>query len=163
MGVVGICPFGKEQNMNDKALLKESLSRLDNYKMKLIYGILVHCWACRKDFISTQNFRNLWGELNYLCSIADEGFPDPYDDYELLKSFCHAHPYYFIDILSPEVIIDLFCEYLNDRLDILAAIAQKLDTEGLRAAYEYANTVLELTDDLDESIAQIEEHVKMFS
>ena len=150
-------------NAQDKTPLKESLYQLDTYQMKLFYGILVHCWACRKAFISTQNFRNLWCELNYLCSIADEGFPDPYDDYELLRSFCHAHPYYFIDKLSSEIIIDLFCEHVDDRLGILAAIAQKLDTEGLRAAYEYANTVLELTEDIDESIGQIEAHVRKFS
>ena len=104
-------------NAQDKAPLKESLYQLDTYQIKLFYGILVHCWACRKAFISTQNFRNLWCELNYLCSIADEGFPDPYD-YELLRSFCHAHPYYFIDKLSSEIIIDLFCEYVDDRLGI---------------------------------------------
>ena len=150
-------------NAQDKTPLKESLYQLDTYQIKLFYGILVHCWACRKAFISTQNFRNLWCELNYLCSIADEGFPDPYDDYELLRSFCHAHPYYFIDKLSSEIIIDLFCEHVDDRLGILAAIAQKLDTEGLRAAYEYANTVLELTEDIDESIGQIEAHVRKFS
>jgi hypothetical protein len=150
-------------NAQDKTPLKESLYQLDTYQMKLFYGILVHCWACRKAFISTQNFRNLWCELNYLCSMVDEGFPDPYDDYELLRSFCHAHPYYFIDKLSSEIIIDLFCEYVDDRLGILAAIAQKLDTEGLRAAYEYANTLLELTEDIDESIGQIEEHVRKFS
>ena len=149
-------------NAQDKTPLKESLYQLDTYQMKLFYGILVHCWACRKAFISTQNFRNLWCELNYLCSMVDEGFPDPYD-YELLRSFCHAHPCYFIDKLSSEIIIDLFCEYVDDRLGILAAIAQKLDTEGLRAAYEYSNNVLGLTDDLDESIAQAEEHVRMFS
>ena len=95
--------------------------------------------------------------------MVDEGFPDPYDDHQLLKSFCQAHPYYFIDILSPELVIDLFCECLDDRLDILATIAQKLDTGGLRASYEYMNGVLDLTDNIEESIAQAEEHVKMFS
>jgi hypothetical protein len=150
-------------NDKDKALLKENLSRLNSYKMKLFYGILVHCWASQKSFISTQNFRNLWCELNYLCAMVDEGFPDPYDDYDLLRSFCQAHPYYFIDRLSPEIIIDLFCEYIDDRLDILVNIVKKLDTEGLRAAYEYSNDALGLTDDLEESIAQAEEHVKMFS
>lgn len=101
--------------------------------------------------------------MNYQCYIVDEGFPDPYDDYNLLKSFCQAHPYYFIDILEPGLIVNLFCEHLDNRVDILATIAQKLDTEGLRAAYEYSNAVLNLTDNIDESIAQIEEHVKMFS
>ena len=152
-----------KKDKKDRALLKANLHKLDSYKMKLFYGILVHCWASQKAFISTQNFRNLWCELNYLCSMVDEGFPDPHDDYDLLRSFCQAHPYYFIDMLSPEIIINLFCEYIDDRLDILATIAGKLDTEGLRAAYEYSNAVLGLTDDLDESIAQAEEHVKMFS
>jgi hypothetical protein len=101
--------------------------------------------------------------LNYFCAQVDESFPAPYDDYELLHSFCHTHPYYFIDILSPELIINLFCEYLDDKLDLLATIAQKLHTGGLRDAYKYSNTVLNLTDDIDESIAQAEEHVKMFS
>ena len=41
--------------------------------------------------------------------------------------------------------------------------AQKLHTEGLRAAYEYTNNALGLTNDLDESIAQAEEHVKAYS
>ena len=152
-----------KKNKKDRALLKKHLYKLDSYKMKLFYGILVHCWAGQKAFISTQNFKNLWCELNYLCSMVDEGFPAPYEDYELLRSFCQAHPYYFIDILSPEIIIDLFCEHLDNRLDVLATIAQKLHTEGLRAAYEYSNETLRLTDDLDESIAQAEEHVKAFS
>jgi hypothetical protein len=146
-----------------RSMLKENLLKLNKHQLKLFYGILVHGWASKRVFISKHNYFNLWCELNYLCSIVDEGFPDPYDDYELLKSFCHTHPYYFFDTLAPEVIIDLFCEYIDDRLDILATIAQKLDTEGLRAAYEYANIVLGLTDDIDESIAQAEEHVKVFS
>lgn len=152
-----------KKDQNDKVLLKEHLYKLNSHQMKLFYGIMVHCWASQKAFISTQNFRNLWCELNYLCSMVDDGFPDPYDDYDLLRSFCQAHPYYFIDRLSPEIIIDLFCEYMDDRPDILATIAGKLDTEGLRAAYEYSNDALGLTDDIDESIAQAEEHVKMFS
>ena len=168
LGVVGICPMRKEQIMNDiekkgRALLKANLYKLDSYKMKLFYGILVHCWASKKAFISTQNFRNLWCELNYLCAEADEGFPDPYDDYELLRSFCQIHPYYFIDILAPELVINLLCEYLDNRIDTLTMIASKLGTEGLRAAYEYANDMLGLTDDVDESIAQAEEHVRTLS
>ena len=146
-----------------RSILKENLLKLNKQQLKFFYGILVHAWASQKAFISTRSFFNLWCELNYLCAEADEGFPDPYDDHELLKSFCHTHPYYFIDILSPELIINLFCEYMDDRIDVLATIAKKLDTEGLRAAYEYSNEVLGLTDKIDESIAQAEEHVKMFS
>ena len=131
---------------NIRSTLKDNLMKLNQYQLKLFYGMLVHYWAEYKYFISRQSFKNLWCELNYLCSIVDECFPDPFDDYELLRSYCHAHPYYFIDILSPEVVIDLFCEHLEDRLDVLAMIAQKLHTEGLRAAYEYTNNALGLTD-----------------
>ena len=95
--------------------------------------------------------------------MVDESFPEPYDDFELMKSFCQARPYYFIDILGPKVIINLFCEHLDDRLELLAMIAQKLHTGGLRTAYEYTNAVLGLTDNVDELVAQTEEHVKMFS
>ena len=86
--------------MDDKRKLKESLSRLDTHKFKLFYSILVHYWVKMKAFISAQSFLNLWCELNKLCYEVDESFPDPYDDHELLKSYCQAHPYYFIDILD---------------------------------------------------------------
>ncbi len=150
------------KDKQNRIRLKENLRRLDMRQMKMFYGILVHGWASRKAFISNQNFLNLWCELNLICSQVDEGFPDPYDR-EWIKSYCQAHPYYFIDILDPELVINLFCEHLDDRLDILTTVVQKLHTEGLRAAYEYTNVALGLTEDIDESIAQAEEHVKMFS
>ena len=151
------------KDKQDRTRLKESLRKLNRQQLKFFFGILVHGWASRKAFISTQNFRNLWCELNYLCAMVDKSFPDPHDDYDLLRSFCQAHPYYFIDILSPEVIIDLFCEHIDDRLDILATVAKKLHTEGFRTAYAYTNNLLELTEDIDESVAQAEEHIRMFS
>ena len=151
------------KDKQDRTRLKESLRKLNQQQLKFFFGILVYGWASRKAFISTQNFRNLWCELNKFCAEADEGFPDPYDDHELLRSFCQAHPYYFIDMLSSELVIDLFCEYLDDRLDILATVAKKLHTEGFRTAYAYTNNLLELTEDIDESVAQAEEHIRMFS
>ena len=102
-----------------RSRLKEILLKLNKQQLKLFYGMLVHAWASQKAFISTQNFRNLWCELNYVCAEIDDSFPEPYDDFELLKSFCQAHPYYFIDILSPAIIINLFCEHLDDRIGIL--------------------------------------------
>ena len=136
---------------------------LNNRQLKMIYGILVHYWVKNKYFISSQNFLNLWCELNYLCSEVDESFPDPYDDHELLKSFCQAHPYYFIDILDPELITDLFCEYLDDRLNILVAIIDKLTTGDLRASYEYSNRVLGLSEDVEELVKESLEHLKTYS
>ena len=32
--------------------------------------------------------------------MIDESFPDQYDDHKLVKDFCIAHPFYFVDILS---------------------------------------------------------------
>ena len=158
----------KGMDMNDKlkiekAMLKDNLLKLNKRQLKMFYGILVHAWASKKAFISTQNFFNLWRELNELCYELDEEFPDPYYDHEILKSFCHAHPYYFIDILEPELVINLFCEHLTDRIGILATIAKKLHTEGLRAAYEYVNAALNLTEAIDELVAEAQAHLNAFA
>jgi hypothetical protein len=90
---------------------------------------------------------------------VDESFPDPYD-YNLIKSYCQAHPYYFIDILDLRLIINLFCEHCDDRLDILTQIINKLDTEGLRAAYAYPNEVLNLDENIDELVYETEKWMK---
>ena len=148
---------------NSKSVLKDDLMKLNKYQLKLFYGMLVHYWAQYRFFISKQNFFNLWCELNFLCAEVDESFPDPFDDHELLKSYCHEHPYYFIDILAPEPVINLLCEYLNDRIDTLAMIANKLSTEGLRDSYEYINKVMGLSEDVDELVRQTEEHIKGFA
>ena len=50
------------------------------------------------------------------------------------------------------MVLDLFCEHLDDRLDVLTGIAEKLDTEGLEATYEYINNALGLSDDVDELV-----------
>ena len=148
---------------NIRSTLKDNLMKLNQYQLKLFYGMLVHYWAEYRYFISHQSFKNLWCELNYLCSIVDECFPDPFDDYELLRSYCHAHPYYFIDILSPEIVAELFCEHLDDRMDTLALMANKLATESLWATYESVNNALGLTENVEELVSNAEEHLKSFS
>ena len=138
--------------------------KLNKYQLKSFYGMLVHYWAQYRFFISKQNFFNLWCELNFLCAEVDESFPDPYDDHELLKSYCHEHPYYFIDILAPELVINLLCEYFDDRIDTLAMIANKLRTEGLRAAYEFIIKEFEMVDnDMDKLINGTQERVEAYS
>ena len=152
--------------MDDKNIrltLKDNLMKLNPYQLKLFYGMLVHYWAEYRYFISKQSFFNLWCELNFLCADVDESFPDPYDDRELLKSYCHTHPYYFIDILPPEIIAELFCEHLNDRIDILALMANKLATEGLWAAYESSNKTLGLYENVEKLVSEAEKHLKLFS
>ena len=145
---------------NAKAILKEDLLQLDKRQLKLFYGVLVHYWLKNRFFLSEQNALNWWCELNQRCSEADESFPSPYDDHELLKSFCQAHPFYFIEILSPELIVNLFCQYFDDRIDILAAIVNKLRTEGLKAAYVYSNKALGLAEDVEKLVAETERYVK---
>lgn len=142
--------------MNDKKKLKEYMSRLDTQQFKLLYSIIVHYWVKTKAFISEQNFLNLWCELNFICSEADESFPDPYYDRELIKSYCQAHPYYFIDILDLSLIINLFCEHCDDRLDILMEVINKLDTEGLQVAYAYSNEALGLSENINELVSGTE-------
>jgi hypothetical protein len=147
----------------EKKRLYESLLKLDQRQLKLFYGILVHYWVKYKFFISKQNFFNLWCELNKLCHELDESFPEPHDDRELLKSYCIAHPYYFIDILDAVIVTDLFCEHINHKLDILTMIAQKLATEGLWAAYESSNKALGLYENVENLVLEAEEHLKSFS
>ena len=148
---------------NIRSTLKDNLIKLNQYQLKLFYAMLVHYWAEYRYFISKQSFKNLWCELNYLCPIVDECFPDPFDDYELLRSYCHSHPYYFIDILSPEIVAELFCEHLDDRIDILAMVANKLHMDDLRAAYESSNKALALSENINDLVAQTEEHIKIVS
>ena len=142
--------------------LYEYLSKLDKAQLKVFYGMLVHYRASQNAFISKQNVFNLWCELNVLCHEVDESFPDIYD-HELVKSYCHEHPYYFIDILDTEPVIKLFCQYLHDRLDVLTTMAQKLGTEGIWTACECVNEALGLDENIDELVAEIEEHIKTYS
>ena len=146
-----------------KLQLKNNLLKLNKEQLKMFFGMLVHYWVKYKLFISKKNFLSLWCELNYLCYEVDESFPDPYDDHKLIKSFCQAHPYYFIDMLAPELVINLFCQHFNDRLDILAMIAHKIDVGGLRAAYEYSNAALGLSENVDELVSDGEEHIRLCS
>ena len=145
--------------MDNKIKLKEYMSKLDSQQFKLFYSIFVHYWVKKKVFISNQNFLNLWCELNLICSEVDDSFPDPYDC-DLIKSYCQAHPYYFIDILDLSLIINLFCEHCNDRLDILTQVINKLDTEGLWAAYAYSNEALGMSENIDELVSETEKWMR---
>jgi hypothetical protein len=97
------------------------------------------------------------------CSKADKGFPVPHYDHELLKSFCQAHPFYFIDILDPGLVIKLFCEHLDNKLDILATTANKLRTGDLRAAYECCNEALNMVEDVEKLVIEAEAYVSCLS
>jgi hypothetical protein len=148
--------------LSHKSPLFEILSKLNKVQFKAFYGMLVHYWVNKKAFISKQNFFNIWCELNVLCHEIDEGFPD-ITDHELIKSYCHQHPYYFIDILDTGIVAKLFCEYLDDRIDILTTMVQRLDTEGIWAACECVNEALGMSEDIDELATEIEEHIKTYS
>lgn len=145
--------------MTTKQKLKHELMKLNLKELKVFYTMIVHYWVKARAFISEQSFLNLWCEVNQLCHEVDESFPDPYDDYELMKSFCHEHPYYFIDILCPELVINLFYEHLDDRIDVLTTIINKLHTEGIRAAYECSDEALGLNESIDELVAETERYI----
>ena len=101
--------------------------------------------------------------MNLLCHEFDESFPDLYYDYNEIKSFCQSKPYYFFDMLDTKLVVKLFCEYFDDKINILTVVAKKLCTEGLRAAYEYVNGAMGLSEDIDELVRQTEECLKVFS
>ena len=142
----------KDAPQTPKMILKYNLDRLDKNQFKVFYSILVHYWANYKYFIDIRSFFNLWCELNELCHEVDESFPDQYYDHNLVKEFCLKHPYYFIDILDLELIKNLFCQHLDDRIDILSAVVNKLSTEGIHAAYEYSNMALGLNENVDDLV-----------
>ena len=140
--------------------LKDELLKLDKREFKIFYCMLVHYWVKAKAFMSNQSFLTLWCELNLLCHEVDESFPDPYDDRDLIKSFCVEHPYYFIDILDLGLVKSLFGEHLDDRADILTTMINKLRTEGIRAAYEYSDESLGMQENIDSLVSETEEHLK---
>lgn len=135
-----------------KDLLKTNLDKLDKHQFKLFYSILVHYCVNYKYFINEQDFFNLWCELNELCHEVDESFPEPHDDHNLIKSYCQEHPYYFINILDLELIKKLFCQYLDKDLDTITVAIEKLRTGDLRAAYEYINEAMDLSENIDELV-----------
>ena len=139
-----------------------SLCKLSAKQFKVFYAAFVHYFIGHKFFISKQNYLNLWCELNLLCHEFDETFPDQYDDFELLKDFCHFHPYYFIDRLPLELVAKLFAQYVNDRIDLLANFAKILYEADMRAAYTYMNDALGLDESVDDLISETEIHIKFF-
>ena len=147
----------------EKSILKDELLKLDKIQLKLFYSVLVHYWIRNKSFISKRNFFNLWCELNEYCCEADDGFPDPHDDHHLTTSFCQAHPFYFIDMLEPGLVIKLFCDHLDNKIDILTTAVNKLRTGGIKAVYEYSNKALGFGEDVDKLVMKAEEYIKYFS
>ena len=146
-----------------KRHLRSKLEVMDKEEFKLFYSILVHYWVNNKFFISKMNFFNMWCELNKLCHEADESFPDQYDDHTLVKDFCIAHPFYFVDILSLKLVKSLFWRYMDKDLDTIIDATIKLHREGLRAAYECINEAMGLSEDADKLVSNTEEHMKEFS
>lgn len=147
----------------NRRTLYNNLKKLNKEQFKIFYGAFVHYWAEYRFFISQQNLFNLRCDLNLLCHELDESFPDQYDDYDAMKSFFLAHPYYYMDKLPIERMAKLFSEYVNDHIDILAAIAQTIFEADLCTAYTYANKALGLNEHMDTIIAQAQEHIKDFS
>jgi hypothetical protein len=144
--------------------IKEHLQKLNTDQLKIFYAMIVHCRAHQKSFISTHNLFNLWCELNALCHDFDPSFPGPHDDHKLLKDFCQAHPYYFIDILPHVLITRLFSKYFDQRLEILSELIQIIHEQDIQAAYQYIITALDITDHtLEELVADLKEHLEYYS
>jgi hypothetical protein len=148
---------------DNKQILFNYLKELTPDQFKAFYCLFIHQWANNRYFISNQNLHNLWCELNFRCHELDESFPDQYDDFEMIRSFSRAYPYYFTDKLPADMIASLFAEYVDDRIDILANIARLLSSEGLRAAYAYAIEALELNESIDTFVNEAQDHLKYFS
>ena len=147
----------------NNAELYEQLIKLDVLQFKLFYGILVYCWGNKRCFISDKNFYNLWCELNQMCHDLDESFPDQFDDCEVIKSFCHLHPYYFIDRLPLNLVSSLFAEYVDDHVDVLTNVAKIIVEEDLKAAYSYVTKLFEIDESVDAAAELALNHIEYFS
>ena len=158
-------PISKEVDFGnkEKLILYKQLKKLNIAQFKMFYGAFVHYLVNYNCFISKQNLFNLRCELNQLCHELDESFPDQYDDHQLMKSFFLAHPYYYMDKLPIELMAKLFADHVDDRIDILAAIAKTIFETDIYAAYAYANKVLGLNEQVDTLAAQAQKHIKDFS
>ena len=151
-------------NKEQRIAFSRALKNMSKKELKMLYDIIVYYWVDYRYFISKQNFFNLWCELNFYCYLVDKSFPSPYDDRELMKSYCQEHPFYFIDILDSELVINLFCQHFNHNVDVLIGLAQRLDTRGLRAAYEFIIKEFEMVDnDINKLIKGTQERVKAYS
>ena len=143
--------------------LYENLSKLSANQFKIFYTAFVHYFVDYKFFITQPNCFNLWCELNLLCHELDESFPDPYDDYKAMRSFCHYHPYYFLDRIPLALVAGLFAEHINDRVDILFNFVKLLSEADIYAAYTYINDALSLTESVDDLVSQTQIHIEFFS
>ena len=52
---------------------------------------------------------------------------------------------------------------MDQDLDTIIDATRKLHREGLRAAYEYINEAMGLSEDADKLVSNTEEHMKEFS
>lgn len=147
----------------DRLALYNSLKKLNESQFKIFYGAFVHYLVKYKCFISKQHLFNLRCELNLLCHEIDESFPDQYDDYQLMKSFFLAHPYYYMDKLPIELMARLFAEHVDNRIDILAGIARAVFETDIHGVYTYANDILELHEQIDNLVTQVQKHIEDFS
>ena len=143
--------------------LFEQLCKFNTTQFKTFYGIFVYCWGNRRCFISDKNFFNLWCELNQLCHDLDESFPDQFDDYEVIRSFCRLHPYYFIERLPLELVSHLFAECVDNQVDVLMNVAKIILDEDIKATYTYVTNVFELDEPVDEAVELALSHMEYFS
>ena len=170
MPISGVNKKGKHQminNLHPKSLnnyeLYNCLSQFDSTQLKLFFSVFVHYWMNHKLFISNQNFFNLWCELNQFCHEVDESFPDQYNDYEEIRTFCQMHPYYFIDKLPIALIAKLVTEHVDNHIDILLNIVKILYETDVRTVYTYANKSLGLNESVDILVSETIDHIKSFS
>lgn len=154
--------LSKLQNQTNHTLYTY-LSKLNTAQFRIFYCLFVHYCVKYKYFISKQNLFNLRCELNQFCHELDESFPDQYDDFEEMRSFCKAHPYYIIDKLPINLLAHLFATYIDDRIYILTNIVKTLYEADARAAYVYANEALCLDESIDTLVSETHSHIKYYS
>ena len=146
-------------NEESMATLYEYLTKFDRLQLKQFYNILVYYWLNFRYFISSRSFYSLWCKFNDICAKKNKEFPNPYKDINELKRYCQEHPYYFIDMIPPRTVSRLFFQHLDDKIDILAGVAERIYTKDMRSVFEYLKETFSLNGDVDEMIKVSEKQI----
>ena len=113
----------------NKELVKNHLSSLTRKQLKKFITFVISGRLNYGLFISNVNSTDMWAELNERCVRKDSRIPkmDRADYHEL----CPKDPLYCFDYLSKQVIVDVFCNYIDKDGALMEAAVVAFRNSGI--------------------------------
>ena len=148
---------------DEKKKLNEVLRELNGNQFKTFCCLIGHYSNKYEKFIIEQNMYNLWCEINYCCHEMDESFPFNYDDFNEMISFYFYNPFYFIEVLPFNLIMNLFVKYIDSEIEIIIEVVKKLLEKDLSDACSYINEELNISENANELTIQIESFIENYT